>query len=278
MARREISNYLNRVNRNNHNMNYIELYQKLDNIVGEITEEVFNKIIDGSKFNWINMVDTLDDLPDNPEEGTAVGVVENNTIYRYDGSEWISIQKINLNPIAEIDERLSAQLAETDDSLFYVSRGNRDGLNPSFVIVDDDGKEEVLSVLKPLLDSYGVKFTSAIITGRVNTSRYLTEHDIIELYNDGVDIVSHTKTHPNLRPLSNEELDVELGESKSYLENLGIPIKHLMYPYGTVNDKVIRKTKEYYDSACGTSSGINTNPIMTYHLRRLAVGSRSEEQ
>ena len=275
MARREISNYLNRVNRNNHNMNYIELYQKLDNIVGEITEEVFNKIIDGSKFNWINMVDTLDDLPDNPEEGTAVGVVENNTIYRYDGSEWISIQKINLNPIAEVDDRLSSKLTETDDSLFYVSRGNRDGLNPSFVIVDDDGKEEVLSVLKPLLDSYGVKFTSAIITGRVNTSRYLTEHDIIELYNDGVDIVSHTKTHPNLRPLSNEELDVELGESKSYLENLGIPIKHLMYPYGTVNDKVIRKTKEYYDSACGTSSGINTHPIMTYHLRRLAVGSYS---
>src|SRR5690625_3688596 len=48
-----------------------------------------------------------------------------------------------------------------------------------------------------------------------------------------------------------------------------------MYPYGNTNDRVIRKTKEYYDSACGTAAGINTSPIMTYHLRRLAVGSYS---
>src|SRR5690625_31723 len=125
MARREIGNYLDRVNRNNHNMNYIELYQKLDNIVGEITEEVFNKIIDGSKFNWINMVDALDDLPSNPEEGTAVGVIENNTIYRYNGSEWIAIQKINLNPITEIDERLSEQLMDNDNQRHFESMINR---------------------------------------------------------------------------------------------------------------------------------------------------------
>lgn len=268
-------NALNRNTRNNDNENWAKLEKKYNNVVGEITEEVFDKIVDGSKIDWSQMVDTVADLPSGAKIGETRGVKEDNKIYRFDGSDWIPIAEINLNPIAEVDDRLSSKLTETDDSLFYVSRGNRDGLNPSFVIVDDDGKEEVLSVLKPLLDSYGVKFTSAIITGRVNTSGYLTEHDIIELYNDGVDIVSHTKTHPNLRPLSNEELDVELGESKSYLENLGIPIKHLMYPYGTVNDKVIRKTKEYYDSACGTSSGINTHPIMTYHLRRLAVGSYS---
>lgn len=179
---------------------------------------------------------------------------------------------------ARIDDgfkKTNHQLAEIDDNLDYVSRGSRKGLRPSFVFIDDDGKKEVLTVLKPLLDSYGIKFTLAIITGRVGSSGYLTDDDILELYNDGIDIVSHTKTHPNLRTLSDEELDVELGESKSYLENLGIPQKHLMYPYGTVNDRVIRKTKEYYDSACGTSAGINRSPIMTYHLRRLAVGSYS---
>src|SRR5699024_11660144 len=171
--------------------------------------------------------------------------------------------------------KTDAQLAETDDNLSYVNRGNRKGVRPSFVFIDDDGKKEVLSVLKPLLDSYGIKFTSAIITDRVGSSGYLTDGDILELYNDGIDIVSHTKTHPNLRPLSNDELEVELGESKSYIENIGIPQQHIMHPTGTVNDRVIRKTKEYYDSACGTSAGINTSPIMSYHLRRLAVGSYS---
>src|SRR5690625_4871764 len=118
-------NALNRNTRNRDNENWAKLEKKFNDLVGAITEEVFNKIIDGSKFDWINMVDTLDELPSNPEEGTAVGVIENNTIYRYNGSEWISIQKINLNPITEIDERLSEQLMDNDNQRHFESMINR---------------------------------------------------------------------------------------------------------------------------------------------------------
>jgi len=170
-----------------------------------------------------------------------------------------------------INEEILKNKADHKD-LDYVIRGNRKGIKPSFVFVDDDGKKEVATFLKDYLDGFNVPFTSAIITDRVGSDRYLTEHDIIQLRNYGVDIVSHTRTHPNLRELNDDQLINELKGSKEYLESIGIYTKHLMYPYGNTNDRVIRKVREFYDSACGTAIGINDHPIMSYHLRRIGVG------
>src|SRR5699024_12798115 len=46
------------------------------------------------------------------KEGDARGVKSDNKIYRYDGSNWIDIAEISLNPISEVDDRLSSKLRE----------------------------------------------------------------------------------------------------------------------------------------------------------------------
>ena len=275
MARKEIGSIFDRNNRNNMNDNFKELYEDVDKYQSKITDKVYSEIVDSAKLDWKEPVTSYSSLPTTSTIGETRMTRDTGKVYRFDGKKWVEIQQIDASPVNEVDSRLSLQVTEIDEELFYTKRGNRKNLKPSFAFIDDDGKKEVKTVLKGIMDGYNVPFTSAIITSRVGNSGYLTDSDIVDLYNDGVDIVSHTKTHPNLRPLTNEELDEELGDSKEYLENLGIPIKHLMYPYGNTNDKVIRKTKEYYDSACGTSAGINRSPIMSYHLRRLAVGSYS---
>lgn len=56
---------------------------------------------------------------------------------------------------------------------------------------------------------------------------------------DGVEVASHTVTHPHLPRLSDAELARELTESKSELEDeLGVPCRHLAYPYGDEDARV----------------------------------------
>jgi peptidoglycan/xylan/chitin deacetylase (PgdA/CDA1 family) len=55
----------------------------------------------------------------------------------------------------------------------------------------------------------------------------------------GIEIGSHTLSHPHLPRLSDAELDRELQESKSQVEDeLGAPCRHLAYPFGDEDDRV----------------------------------------
>lgn len=113
-------NELDREARNNENNNWEKLENKFNNVVSEISGEVFDQIVDGSKIDWEQMVDTFNDLPSSAETGETRGVKEDNKIYRYDGSNWVPIAEINLNPIAEVDDRLSSQLAQTMKKIAHV--------------------------------------------------------------------------------------------------------------------------------------------------------------
>jgi peptidoglycan/xylan/chitin deacetylase (PgdA/CDA1 family) len=57
----------------------------------------------------------------------------------------------------------------------------------------------------------------------------------------GVEIGSHTVTHPHLPRLSDEELDRELVQSRIQLEDeLGRPCRFLAYPYGDDDERTYR--------------------------------------
>lgn len=112
MARKDIGIPLDRKNRNNHNENYKELYNDFRNVVQKVSDEVFDKVVDNARLDWDKMVDKYSDLPSNAEKGTTIGVKEEGVVYRFNGSDWDSIYEINLNPISEVDERLTTQLAD----------------------------------------------------------------------------------------------------------------------------------------------------------------------
>ena len=65
-------------------------------------------------------------------------------------------------------------------------------------------------------------------------------NELRDLADRGVEIGSHTSTHPHLTRLSDTELDRELQDSRSRLEEkLGRPCRFLAYPYGE-NDARVR--------------------------------------
>lgn len=78
-----------------------------------------------------------------------------------------------------------------------------------------------------------------------------------EVSRNGVEIGSHTKSHPQLSTLSGEALREELQSSKKDLEErLGRKIEHFCYPYGDLNAAVKEEVAQAgYRSAVTTRRG-----------------------
>jgi peptidoglycan/xylan/chitin deacetylase (PgdA/CDA1 family) len=74
---------------------------------------------------------------------------------------------------------------------------------------------------------------------------------------DGVEIGSHTVSHPHLPQLSDEEVERELRESKLELEDqLGPRCRYLAYPYGEEDERVRSAARRAgYDAAFAVDSG-----------------------
>jgi peptidoglycan/xylan/chitin deacetylase (PgdA/CDA1 family) len=63
--------------------------------------------------------------------------------------------------------------------------------------------------------------------------------ELRSLVERGIEVGSHTVSHPHLPQLSDEELSAELRESKQRLEDeLGRPCSVLAYPFGDCDDRV----------------------------------------
>ncbi|CDQ39073.1 right-handed parallel beta-helix repeat-containing protein [Virgibacillus salexigens] len=115
MGKKEINTLWDRESRNNINHNFEELYTKLNNIVGTISEEAVQQIIDSAKINWLAPVATKSELPSTANVGDAVMVRDNGAgvaeVYRYNGSDWELIQEFDPTAINELDSRLTTELA-----------------------------------------------------------------------------------------------------------------------------------------------------------------------
>ena len=107
------------------------------------------------------------------------------------------------------------------------------------VITFDDGYRDFLELAWPIMRDYsfaGTVFISTSFVGRnVDIFRgklCLSWEEISTLGKEGVDIGSHTVTHPRLNKIGKKELEAEIIESKKILEKeLGGPISAFSCPY-----------------------------------------------
>jgi len=143
----------------------------------------------------------------------------------------------------------------------------------TFCIVDDDCRSEVISILKPMLDKREIKGTLACPTGLIGTNDRLTKSQLLELYKEGWEIISHSHTHTDLTTLSREELENELVSSKEFLKNIGIETNAIAYPHGAYNKMVIQETWKHYEVAMTSTYSPNKTPLPTYSLGRIGVGA-----
>jgi len=109
----------------------------------------------------------------------------------------------------------------------------------------------------------------------------LTRDQLVELSNSGIEIGSHTKSHPILKSITNEEAEIEIWESKTHLEELlQKEVRFFAYPNGQPgidydNDHV-RITKEAgFSAAFSTETGVATLNCDRWQMPRFTPWDKS---
>lgn len=103
--------------------------------------------------------------------------------------------------------------------------------------------------------------------------RLLSEAELRQISQSGMEIGSHTETHPSLPDLDDEAVTRELRASKTTLETiLQRPVFAFAYPYGRWEPRMHPLLASAgYTSACTTRSGWAFRDANAFQLRRLTV-------
>jgi len=105
------------------------------------------------------------------------------------------------------------------------------------------------------------------------TFKCLNREQLIEIAGMGIEVGSHTVTHPCLTALSGAEAKYELEVSRQHLEKvLGRPVPGLAYPFGGreyFDDSICELARQVgYEYAVTTLPGLNWDAASPYKLRR----------
>lgn len=125
------------------------------------------------------------------------------------------------------------------------------------ILTFDDGYSDFYQNALPLLLERNMTGVIYAITGRIDQSGYMTEAQIVDAKIKGIEIGSHTITHPNLSNTEPDRAINEIKASKSKLEAMiSDEIVSFCYPSGYFSDQTIEIIKEAgYSYAVTTKIG-----------------------
>lgn len=164
------------------------------------------------------------------------------------------------------------------DWLSYVERGKLLPEKP-ILLTFDDAYLDLVQYCFPLLKKYG--FTGVVFVPTANIAgtnewdqanwprphKLLSAEQIAEWAAQGIDFGGHTRTHPDLRYLTPEEMEQELEGGKRDLEViLGRPVVSFAYPYGHYGDREVEYAVSKFPLCFTTDEGKN---ILTTDKGRL---------
>jgi peptidoglycan/xylan/chitin deacetylase (PgdA/CDA1 family) len=149
------------------------------------------------------------------------------------------------------------------------------------VITFDDGFQGSADHAVPVLRAHRFTAVFYLVAGLMGeTSRWLRPELGMELSlmswdtartlaADGFQCGAHTVTHPRLTGLEPSRCRAELVDARTRLqEELGRPIVHLAYPYGSFDQRVRATAAEAgYVTACSTQAGLSgaDDDLLTLH-------------
>jgi peptidoglycan/xylan/chitin deacetylase (PgdA/CDA1 family) len=121
---------------------------------------------------------------------------------------------------------------------------------PTAVLTFDDGWVDGLTVATPLLQRLGVRATFYVCPGWWGSrydlvagpaGRLLDEREARMLTDAGMELGSHSLSHPDLRKLDDDALSEELSASKAAIEQvIERPCRTFAYPFGLFDERVER--------------------------------------
>ena len=152
----------------------------------------------------------------------------------------------------------------------------------TFAITFDDGYQSVLNA-RPLLEEFGFKATLYVVSnfagsdnrwpgqpGHVPPARLLDWEEIASLAAGGWELGSHSKSHPRLSTLDDDDVDEEMARSREEIEaQTGASAPTFAFPYGATSGRVRRRAQRYYAAAVGTRLGYVNSTSDRFELPRI---------
>ena len=162
----------------------------------------------------------------------------------------------------------------------------------SVVITFDDGYRNFYTMAAPRLRERGLPASLFLTVGEIGVAprgdggwepeddvRYLSWPEVLELREHGVEVGSHTCTHPKLSKLPAGEAERELRESLAEVaRRTGEAAPPFAYPFGDYTPELAERTRSLgYSCALTTDAGANDDGADLYQLRRVLVGDDDDE-
>jgi|SRR5690625_2478914 len=171
---------------------------------------------------------------------------------------------------------VTAQLAETDEKLnlkgWELSSKGRNDLTGSVVFITDDASRGDYDIIFPIFKDYNLKFSMGVISRNIGVGFHLSLDEIKEMYEYGVEIVSHGLTDANIAEMSDSDAESAYRDSKIELENLGFKVNNFAVPLGAYNTRERLLGKKYYRAMRVSDygvDGLNHSPIEQHELKTI---------
>ncbi len=162
----------------------------------------------------------------------------------------------------------SAQLAE------MIKSGEKIPHNIVAVTLDDGYMDNYVNAF-PIFKEYKIPATIFVISGSIGKPDFLTAAQMKEMSDAGIDIESHSVTHPFIEGLTPDGFKKEVVESKKAIEKItGKSVDTFCYPYGGFKDFAPDVLKDAgYDAAFVTMPRDNSIAVDAYRLKRVKIAS-----
>jgi peptidoglycan/xylan/chitin deacetylase (PgdA/CDA1 family) len=163
-----------------------------------------------------------------------------------------------------------------------IAGSRKEGITNHLIILSfDDGTSDHYSVVYPMLEKNKQKGVFFIVSKYVNASGGLTAEQIKEMSENGMEIGSHSYSHPFLDQLNYEKIYYELKLSKEQLEKIsGGRVYSFAPPGGWFNGDVVKAARDVgYQQFFGCEIGTNDLSKIPFIYKRIEVlGNMSFEE
>jgi len=129
----------------------------------------------------------------------------------------------------------------------------------------DDGHVSDYDIVLPLLQAHDATATFFITSNFVGREGYLSWTQVKRLHEAGMEIGSHSLSHPYSTTISQEELMIEMQQSKFQIEQqIGAEVRSFAYPYGDYSQRTHQTAiAAGYKYICTSKPGLcKTNSVI----------------